>query len=60
MKMLVYVPHVPHVPHTMWRGNECSCHNHYGRVEIPGAFLFWAIVILVVLNVVLYKIFKDD
>lgn len=60
MEMLVYVPYVPHVPHTMWRGNECSCHNHYNQVEIPGAFLFWAIVILVVLNVVLYKMFKDD
>lgn len=53
--------HVPHVPHTMWGGNECSCHNHYNQVEIPlWCFLVWAIVILVVLNVVLYKIFKDD
>lgn len=60
MEIIVYVPYVPHVPHTMWRSNECPCHNNYGRVEIPGAFLFWAIVILVVLNVVLYNIFKDD
>lgn len=52
MKMLV---HVPHIPHTMWRGNECPCHNHHSQVVIPlWHWIVGAIVIIVVLKVVIY------
>lgn len=62
MEMIV---HVPHVPHNMGRGNECPYHNHhYNQIEIPvWAFLFWAVVVIVVLKIILYiddKINKDD